>query len=71
MRTYAIQTPAGVVHVDAEEWQVDDSGCLGLFSAGVMVRNWWRDEWIGDAPGEAAAEPVNDNAPADPATPAA
>ena len=61
---YQVQTPDGAVHVEADAWQVDDSGCLGFFVGDRMSVNFWRDEWVGDEPGEVAAAPVNDNAPA-------
>ena len=63
MATYAVQGAGGPVHVEAETWQVDDSGTLGMFDAGGrMVAAFWPGEWSGEVT-EALPEPVNDNAP--------
>ena len=60
---YAIGTPEGVQHVEADAWQVDDSGHLGLFGGDRMVKVFWHGEWDGHDPVEALPPPVNDNAP--------
>ena len=63
MNTFAIGTPDGVRYVEADAWQVDDSGHLGLFQGGAMTAVFWAGEWDGHDPVEALPPPVNDNAP--------
>ena len=46
MSTYPVNTPGGVVTVEAESCAVDDSGHLGFFDAdGKMVATFWAGEW--------------------------